>query len=184
MVARKILWIYNYLLRLLYSNSKYPKLPESLFLIGTFFFPQVNVELIIIINSSVLLTWRDDLFGNKGWHLPGGIVRPNELIESRINEVLKTEVKISSEILASHTLLAYSEVFRIIRPSIRSHFISLVYAIQLDSICQSSILHAVKESQDIALFQAIPEDLIENHKRYSNLINNCLKSDVNGIPRI
>ena len=76
-------------------KEKSPKLPEILFLLGTAYFPQLNVELIIRDSEEkTLYIWRDDEFGNVGWHLPGGIIRPNEEILKRVERVLEKETNL------------------------------------------------------------------------------------------
>ena len=119
----------NRLLRLITSCSIHPTLPEPLFLAATYFFPQVNVELVVRINRSfIYYSWRDDVFGNRGWHLPGGIIRPNESIQSRVQQVLLSEVNLPN--ILNYTTLQYvgfSEVFSPSSPCIRSHFLSHLY---------------------------------------------------------
>ena len=118
------LFYINSLLNFLTAKCKNPRLPHLLFLVGTYFFPQVNVELVVRINKKYLFfAWRDDDFGNKGWHLPGGIIRPNEKIISRVKRSLSMKYLHSeisnpstSDILASQrysiaTLLASGLTF-------------------------------------------------------------------------
>ena len=84
--------VLGYILKTI-SPSKHPKLPELLFLAGTYFYPQVNVELLIRDkNSLTLFSWRNDEFGNLGWHIPGGIIRPNEQVKTRISQVILSEI--------------------------------------------------------------------------------------------
>lgn len=68
--------------------------------------------------------WRDDDFGNKGWHLPGGIVRPNEKIMSRLEQVLIDEVDLINQIPSDPQFMyvGFSEVLRSKYPCVRSHF--------------------------------------------------------------
>ena len=85
-IIKKSILVFNNLFKLIYKE-KTPKLSELIFLIGTAFFPQLNVELIIRYkNKETLYLWRDDEFGNNGWHLPGGIIRPNEKILKRVEK--------------------------------------------------------------------------------------------------
>ena len=73
--------------------------------------PDTNIKLFIRdTNENNLNTWRDDLFGNKGWHLPGGIIRPNEKIKDRVKTVLKQEVNIASEDAFIYGPIAFSEL--------------------------------------------------------------------------
>lgn len=162
----------NKLLRFLTRRTTSPTLPEYLFLLGTFFFPQVNVDLVVRINNSrVVFTWRDDLFGNTGWHLPGSIIRPNETFSARIQHCIRSELPF----LANHSqdsiqYAGLSEVIGEDVPGIRSHFISHVYLIdyQLDN----QVIKTLPSS--VMLTNSIPEALIPNHERYKALILDCI----------
>ena len=157
--------ILNKILRFFYTKKPSPVLPELFFLIGTYFFPQVNVELLIIYDNNILLTWRDDEFGNSGWHMPGGILRPNELLKNRINKVLETELSLCPLFSESAELIHIEEVILSGSPFIRSHFISFVYKINTSSSPINT-----KNIHEAKLFKEIPVNLIENHQRYRNLI--------------
>ena len=116
----------NRLLRFFTSSSRHPTLPEPLFLAATYFFPQVNVELVVRINRSLIYySWRDDVFGNCGWHLPGGIIRPNEPIQSRVHQVLLSEVDLPNILnYTTSQYVGFSEVLSPSSPCVRSHFLS------------------------------------------------------------
>lgn len=104
-------------------------LPEDIFLFATRITPMVNVDLLIQNESEqTLLTWRDDGYFSPGWHVPGGIIRYKETIESRLHAVAQIELGTDVDILSGP--LAIHEV---IQPTWkdRAHFISLLYACQL-----------------------------------------------------
>jgi len=162
----------NFFLKLFTGNAPIPTLPENIFLIATYFFPQVNVEVICMLPSGhYFLTWRDDDFGNKGWHIPGGIIRPNETLMSRVLKVVRSELPFLDKVTYPIDIVGYSEVF-CNPPSIRSHFISLVtvlrigYAVDIPSQLLTSIIKTNK----------IPNNLIQNHKRYEPLLLNLSQS--------
>ena len=48
------------------------------------------------------MTWRDDKYSGKGWHLPGGIIRFREKINQRIANVGKTELNIKISKIKVH----------------------------------------------------------------------------------
>ena len=109
-IIKKLIPLFNSLFRSIY-RKKSPKLPELFFLIGTAFFPQLNVELIIRYpDQKTFYLWRDDEFGNKGWHLPGGIIRPNEKIMNRVKKVLENETKIRLSDVNINGPISFSEV--------------------------------------------------------------------------
>ena len=118
-----------------------------------------------------MLTWRDDDFGNVGWHLPGGIIRPNETIQQRIDQVLKYEAKISKSNDCAVEYLELREIFSKIKPAIRSHFISLVYLVQ----CDKENAQIDNLESHIKYFDQIPENLIENHKVYADLMQSYMR---------
>jgi ADP-ribose pyrophosphatase YjhB (NUDIX family) len=160
------------ILRFVTHNHPHPTLPHPLFLIGTYFFPQVNIELIIRVNSSQLLfSWRDDAFGNKGWHLPGSIVRPNEPLKSRILKLINTEADfLRDEACDSLSYVGFSEVLSKDLPCIRSHFISHIYL--LDYTLRNDVISSLDGKY--LLSSTIPEGIIENHLRYLPLLRKCI----------
>lgn len=48
-------------------------LPKELFHFATTLMPCTNIDLFITRRNSLLLTWRDDEFYGKGWHIPGAV---------------------------------------------------------------------------------------------------------------
>ena len=169
-------YLINRFLRYLTFSTKHPSLPEPIFLAGTYFFPQVNVELVLRINNSfIYYSWRDDEFGNHGWHLPGGIIRPNEDILSRVTQVLYTEVNLPNiQFFSSPQYVGFSEVINNSSPCIRSHFLSHVYLIDLEIPSITSI----SSSSNYLIYDAVPKSLIRNHHRYIPLLDKCFSSDM------
>ena len=160
-----------------YSSVKYrkntPKLPELLFLIGTIFFPQLNVELIIRDkNEKTFYLWRDDEFGNNGWHLPGGIIRPNEKILKRVEKVIIHETNININNVKIHGPIAFSEVIHK-SPGIRSHFNSFVFLVEFSDFLDDE--KNIKR-ENILITKKIPKNIINNHKRYIPLLSRDTKS--------
>ena len=68
-------------------------LPDEVFFYISRMTPLVNVDLLIKDeNGRTLLSWRDDLYAGKGWHVPGGIIRFKESLETRVKKVAETEI--------------------------------------------------------------------------------------------
>ena len=68
-------------------------LPEELFLFVSRMTPMVNVDLLIKDeNGRILLSWRDYKYDGTGWHVPCGIVRYKEKLETRILKVAEKEI--------------------------------------------------------------------------------------------
>jgi len=153
--------------------------PESgigrrIFLIVSQLTPIVNVELIIRDNlNQTLLIYREDEFYGPGWHLPGGILRFKENINTRIYITLDNELGIKKRQVQNLYLI---DIFQIIHKKklLRSHFISLIYMIRLlDKKFASPLFESKKiyNNGDIAFHKESPNNLIKEHLRYKNLIN-------------
>lgn len=100
-------------------------LPEEVFYYISRTTPLVNVDLLVKDeNGRTLLAWRDDQYSGKGWHIPGGIVRWRETLETRLQKVAESEIGTAISFEASPI-----SVNQFIHPAreIRSHFISLLY---------------------------------------------------------
>ena len=68
-------------------------LPLDVFLFISRISPLVNVDLLVQDERGrTLLAWRDDPYAGSGWHVPGGILRFQETIETRIRKVAETEI--------------------------------------------------------------------------------------------
>lgn len=100
-------------------------LPEEVFLFLSRLTPMVNVDLLIKDKDNrVLLAWRNDQYVGAGWHIPGGIVRFQEDLDTRIQKVAKSEINATVEYL-KEPIAINQIVCR--EQSDRSHFISLLY---------------------------------------------------------
>tara|TARA_Y100001970_G_C14251523_1_gene872248 strand:- start:2394 stop:2894 length:501 start_codon:yes stop_codon:yes gene_type:complete len=145
-------------------------LPEDLFYYISSTTPIINVELLLKDeNGRTLLSWRDDSYAGKGWHLPGGIIRFKETIVERINEVARTEVGIAVKSFKKEPI-AINEIFNHER-EIRSHFISLLYDCSLPS-------DFVPKNKGLSKFDAgylewhktCPDNLLKLHEIYRKFI--------------
>lgn len=104
-------------------NSSF-ELPEEVFLFISRFTPMVNVDLLIKDeNGRVLLSWRDDPICGSGWHIPGGVIRFKEKLETRIKKVAKTEI--GKEVKFNPKPIAVNQI--ICDHNTRGHFISILY---------------------------------------------------------
>jgi len=100
-------------------------LPDNVFYYISRTTPLVNVDLLIQDETGrTLLAWRDDPHAGTGWHIPGGVVRFKELLETRIKKVAEmeigTDVQFDPEPIAIHQIILPER-------EIRGHFISLLY---------------------------------------------------------
>ena len=60
-------------------------LGDELFLVVASLTPIVNVDILIVKEGNILLSWRDDEQCGAGWHLPGGCVRLKETLEQKLH---------------------------------------------------------------------------------------------------
>ncbi len=103
-------------------------LPEEIFLFLSRITPMVNVDLLIRDDAGrTLLTWRDDEYFGRGWHVPGGIIRYKERAADRIRACAHQEL--GAEVSFDAVPLLVSE--SISERNNRGHFISLLYRCKL-----------------------------------------------------
>lgn len=106
-------------------------LPEELFHYISEVTPMINVDLLIKDeNGRTLLSWRDDQYTGRGWHLPGGIIRFRETLETRLKKVAETEI--GAPVKFESTPIAINEIINN-KQDIRGHFISILYKCFLSS---------------------------------------------------
>ena len=69
------------------------RLPLDLFLLVSRLIPLFTVDLWIQNeDGSVLLTWREDEFFGRGWHVPGSALRLGETTQHRLHECAREEL--------------------------------------------------------------------------------------------
>jgi colanic acid biosynthesis protein WcaH len=103
-------------------------LPEEIFLLVSRIAPLVNVDLLIQDEARhTLLTWRDDEFFGTGWHVPGSVIRYQELAADRIHACARQEL--GAEVAFESVPLLVSE--HVAARSSRGHAISLLYRCSL-----------------------------------------------------
>lgn len=100
-------------------------LPDEVFFYISKTTPLVNIDLLIKDeNGRTLLSWRDDEYSGKGWHIPGGIVRFKEKLETRVKKVIENEIK--SDVKFDLIPIAINQ-FIFPNLPVRNHFISILY---------------------------------------------------------
>lgn len=163
--------IIKFIIFLLNKIVKNPHLglPDSLFYFATRITPMVNVDLLVISKKyGIFLTWRDDEYAGRGWHLPGGIIRINESFLERANQVAKKELNLSIK-----KIIGPFDINQIIFKNMfyRSHFISLLFKCYLSSSEELQLLKLAKNDKNSRFFKKIPKDLIRSHYIYSKYFN-------------
>ena len=68
-------------------------LPQEVFLEVSSIIPIPNVDLLLLNDEGkILLSWRDDIYYGKGWHLPGGCIRFKETMLDRVHKTALAEL--------------------------------------------------------------------------------------------
>ncbi len=154
-------------------------LPEPLFLFATTMMPVANIDLLITNNNGeVLLTWRDDIYFGRGWHIPGGCIRIQETLDTRIQKTAIDEI--GTEVIYNKKPITVRESFvGEERPWLddqleRSHNISLLYSARLPNGYE--IDNGGRMEHDVGYirwFKEMPSDLLKAHRRlYGDVLEN------------
>ena len=158
-------------------------LPEPLFLFATTMMPVANIDLLITNdNREVLLTWRDDIYFGKGWHIPGGCMRIKETIEERVQKTALDEI--GSKVMYDKTPITVRESFADKdRPWLsnqleRSHNISLLFAAKLpEGYVIDNNGRQEHEAGYMKWFTNVPSDLLNAHRKlYGDVLQNIFNN--------
>jgi colanic acid biosynthesis protein WcaH len=106
-------------------SNKTHDLPDEIFYFISRTTPLVNVDLLIRNRAGkFLLSWRDDEYAGRGWHIPGGIVRFKETLEQRIQKTAEQEIGITVQFYPIPLTIE-----QLIVPNMenRAHHISFLY---------------------------------------------------------
>ena len=140
-------------------------LPDEIFYFISRITPLVNVDLLIKDERGrALLAWRDDKHTSKGWHIPGGIVRFKETMETRIKKVAESEI--GTEVQFEPAPIAVNEII-IKEKDIRGHFISVLYKCSLSSkFVPNNKGLSNKDPGYLEWHEGGPENLLKFHEIY------------------
>lgn len=151
-------------------------LPVELFEWISSMVPIPNVDLMIINNKKqILLSWRNDEYYGKGWHLPGGCIRFKESIEERIQRTAIAEI--GTEVITDAVPLAVKDMimgkFSDI-PFKRAHHVALLIKCTLPN--DFIINNHGKDYDDMGYlewFDKIPENILDVHDIYFDVFREC-----------
>ena len=144
-------------------------LPDDVFHYISRTTPLVNVDLLIKDeHGRTLLSWRNDCYAGKGWHVPGGIVRFKETLESRIEKVAETEI--GAVVRFDPVPIAFHQFIHNER-DIRGHFISILYQCYLSSNFKPENEGlSPEDSGYLCWHDSCPFDLLPIHEVYRTYI--------------
>jgi ADP-ribose pyrophosphatase YjhB (NUDIX family) len=152
-------------------------LPKELFHFATTLIPCANIDLFITRGKQLLLTWRDDAFYGKGWHIPGGCLRMKETLDNRIQETARNEI--GSEVIYNpDSFITREAILTKHRPWLknqleRSHNISMLFDCRLPDGFEISNTSLNEHTTGyLKWFDRKPEDLLDAHKSlYGDIID-------------
>ena len=155
-------------------------LPEELFIFSTTLVPIVNIDLFVTNDKhQLLLSWRDDEYHGKGWHIPGGCVRLKERLEDRVVKTAQKELGVPIDY--DSTPLAVREIIEPdYRPALanqreRCHNISFLYSC---SIKRGYEVEKIVDGVELRWFTSLPTELLKTHKElYWDIIENYFKEE-------
>jgi colanic acid biosynthesis protein WcaH len=145
-------------------------LPEEIFYFISRTTPLVNVDLLVKDGAGrTLLSFRNDEYCGRGWHIPGGIVRYKETFAERIQKTAESEL--GTGLCFDPQPLA---VEQIIKPAYRNraHFISFLFKCSAPEGFMPE--NRGREPGDAGFLQwhdCCPENLIDCHLRYKKYID-------------
>jgi len=144
-------------------------LPDEVFYYVTRVTPMANVDLLIKDEKNrTLLAWRDDQYSGKGWHLPGGIIRFRETLETRIKKVIEKEI--GAVVSFDLNPIAINEIIDPKKRN-RSHFISILYKCLLSSdFVPGNKGLTLTDPGYLKWHAACPDDLLKYHNIYRKFL--------------
>ncbi len=180
-MSKKLTSAIEYLQAIMNEEGVNPtlELPEELFHFVTTLIPCANVDLFITDSRHrLLLTWRDDRFYGRGWHIPGGCLRIQETFENRIQETARreigTEVIYNPDSFITREAIVVKERPWLKNQLERSHNISMLFDCRLPKMFR--IKNNVANEHTVGFmkwFDSMPGDILEVHRSlYGDLIQN------------
>lgn len=150
-------------------------LPEEIFIAVSTIIPIVNVDLMILDERNrILLSWRDDAYFGKGWHLPGGCIRYKETMMERIQKTANNEI--GANVIVKPDPIAVRDVIlgrkeEQIRE--RAHHLAVLYECRLPkAFHMDNAGKSENTSGYLRWFERIPEDILQVHEVYQDVFKN------------
>lgn len=120
--------------------------------------PRLVVEIVVKAETGIVMTLRKDASWNNLWHIPGGTVFYKERIEDAVKRIAQEELSIE---VTQRELLGYLEY-----PSEEKQR-GFGWSVGLVFLCtpNSPLPEFNEEGEEIQIFNAIPENIVEEHKK-------------------
>ena len=138
-------------------------LPDEVFQFLLKISPVPNVDLLVRNEDGEnLLAWRVGPWG-EGWHVPGGIVRHNELLKDRIREVARLELL--AEVAPDDVPCSIAQFVK----GPRGHFVSLLYRCRITALLphhRTLRSREVPRHGDLQWIKGMPDRILPVHEVY------------------
>lgn len=120
--------------------------------------PRLVVELVVQTENGIVLILRKDTSWNNLWHLPGGTVFYKEYIEDAIQRIAREELSIE---VTKQKFIDYLEY-----PSEEKER-GFGWSVGLVFLCvpKSPLPEFNQEGEKIQVFNSIPDNIVEEHKK-------------------
>ena len=161
-------------------------LPQEVFLEVSSITPIPNVDLLLLNDKGkILLSWRDDIYYGKGWHLPGGCIRFKEKMLDRVHKTalkeLGCDVLVDEEPIAIRDVIIDYKRSTLDDQNVRAHNVAVMFKCTLPHGCvigedyNEQIASAagdsaeVHQSGELKWFSRIPKDILPVHSVYNDV---------------
>ncbi len=156
-------------------------LGTDLFLLTSSLTPIVNVDLFVVNDDNrILLSWRDDRYCGRGWHIPGGCLRFKEKLEERIQKTaiseLGSEVFFDKQPMEVLENIATDYTTVVVNEDARAHFISILYKCRVEDVSKITNCDGEHVVGHLKWFDYLPEDFIGIQNYYVPVIEEWFDS--------
>lgn len=135
-------------------------LGEELFLFATSLIPIVNIDILLIDkNCRFILAWRDDKYCGNGWHIPGGCIRLQEQINTRIHACAIDEFGTDVDYISDPILIGEG-INRTTEIKERSHSISILYICKVNDLSKLKDVDGQHIVGHLKWFDKLPDNLV------------------------
>ena len=147
-------------------------LPEDVFLALSALVPIANVDLLVIDKEKgLLLSWRDDEYYGRGWHLVGGCIRFKETMLERVQKTAVAEIGTTVEV--NKTPIAVRDVIlnkNEAMPKLRAHHLAVLYECKLPVGFEiDNNGRAETDNGYLRWFKKVPQNILTVHDVYFDI---------------
>lgn len=149
-------------------------LPLELFEWISSMVPIPNVDLMVLNEKNeILLSWRDDEYYGRGWHLPGGCIRFKETAIERVQKTAKVELGSEVIIENNQNPIAVKDMIMgkdSLEPYKRAHHIAILYKCKFPEgfVINNGVLKE-EDAGFLKWFEKIPNDILKVHDIYFDI---------------